>query len=334
MTRIRLTERQYRHAVSKGVISEVRYIDTDASRKKDWQDVYRQEPIDSNEKIRVFHGCELDDALNFARYGFTGGRRVPRRYSYEAGMNPHGLFVTTDLSIALKFCDRRNCAVMEFTANSDDLDTPVWNGNSSYFGQGSNPQPFGSKAARDVQKRNYQDDASKSEYAHVRNSANPALADRIFNDTEHQALFFGNLNANMIKRFWVKGSDGRYERLSRDEFVRKYSKYEISRGNGTAYDNEVEAKNKCYGPNDDFKSVEDAAMGYLRSWYGMKDPRKSPQFKQDYEMVVDSLREYIDNANSGRDWYVSGLCTLFYPKQLIQLFGQKWYDENVGEVWR
>ena len=37
------------------------------------------------------------------------------------------------------------------------------------------------------------------------NSDNPAISRKNFlMNCEHQALFVGNLNPNMIKRFWVK----------------------------------------------------------------------------------------------------------------------------------
>ena len=32
--------------------------------------------------------------------------------------------------------------ILEFTVKASDLETPVWNNSDSYFGQGSNPQPF------------------------------------------------------------------------------------------------------------------------------------------------------------------------------------------------
>ena len=98
-------------------------------------------------------------------------------------MNPKGLFVSTDFKKAMYFAyDTDTMVIMEFTVKSDDLDTPVWNDSFGYFGQCSNPQPFSSREEREKQKQAYQDSAKNSNDEYVRNSDNPAMAERIFNN--------------------------------------------------------------------------------------------------------------------------------------------------------
>jgi hypothetical protein len=71
---------------------------------------YKQEPIKNGESIRVFHGCNLETAINACINGLSGQVRVPRKYSYENCMNPKGLFVTTDFEvIASGAIDCPNC---------------------------------------------------------------------------------------------------------------------------------------------------------------------------------------------------------------------------------
>ena len=98
-----------------------------------------------------------------------------------------------------------------------------------FIGQGSNPQPFENRYEREKQKQEYQKASMNSEDEYVRKSDNPAMADRIFNNVEHQALFVGNLNPNQIKRFWVKKNGGSesYKPLSRKEFLKLYGNKEF-----------------------------------------------------------------------------------------------------------
>lgn len=200
-------------------INEVRYIDA-SSRYEDsynkskpyrdnYMDVYNQKPIRRNDTIRVYHGCTLKTALKAAIQGISGKEWVARTYSYESGMNPIGLFVTTDFNKAKDFStDNNTQVIMEFSVKGYQLDTPVWNGQGTYFGQGSNPQPFKNAKERTIQKREYNNeiefDNSDNYPEYVKKSWNPAMAARIFMNNEHQALFYGDLNPNMIKRFWVR----------------------------------------------------------------------------------------------------------------------------------
>jgi len=94
LKRIIITESQFKKLI------EVRYIDTSNKYKKDPYQTLNQEPIKNGESIRVFHGCDLETALNTAINGLSGQVRVPRTYSYENGMNPKGLFVTTEFKKA------------------------------------------------------------------------------------------------------------------------------------------------------------------------------------------------------------------------------------------
>lgn len=128
LKRIIITESQFKKLI------EVRYIDTSNKYKKDPYQTLNQEPIKNGESIRVFHGCDLETALNTAINGLSGQVKVPRTYSYENGMNPKGLFVTTDFKKAKYFAyDVDTMVIMEFTVKSDDLDTPVWNGSFGFY---------------------------------------------------------------------------------------------------------------------------------------------------------------------------------------------------------
>ena len=319
------------------LLNEVRYIDTSNRYKKDTRQVLNQEPIKNGESIRVFHGCSLETALNAAINGLSGQVRVSRTYSYENGMNPKGLFVSTDFKKAMYFAyDTDTMVIMEFTVKSDDLDTPVWNNSFGFFGQGSNPQPFSSRSEREQQKQAYQDDAKKSDDEYVRNSDNPAMAERIFNNVEHQALFVGNLNPNMIKRFWVKKNGGTesYVPLSRKEFLRKFGNKEFQESTYNGYKNyKVKRNIMPYLPNEDFVSIEDMIRKRLILFFKDKPRMRARYSDEEFENKIKEETEMYEtffvNAVQNKDYdelrhYFE---KMLYPKQLRQLFGNELYNE-------
>lgn len=329
---------------------EVRYIDTtlsqgydDIVRKKDWKQVYNQEPIKNNETIRVYHGCDLQTAVQIAIEGVSGKEWHPRKYSYEAGMNPVGLFVSTSFQVVKKFSNPFNggkeknaSVIIEFSAKASDLDTPVWNNSSSYFGQGSNPMPFKDKEERDKQKELYQSDALKSKYNYIKSSDNPAMAERIFDNSEHQALFIGDLSPNMIKRFWVQPmkrkdyywveANKEYIPMKRSEFLKEYGNQEFYI-NGTNNEYKKIKNTKLYLPNEDYDGIEGFAKRMEDKWaegnkYIEKEKREG---KYDYEARIKDKAERIEDFLKWNDY--DCLKDFLWPKQLIQLLGKEKYEE-------
>ena len=189
------------------------------------------EPIGKGEKIRVFHGTDIKTAIRIAKNGLSGKERTTRTYTYEYGMNPNGLFVTVDFYKAKEFgFHYDDQVIIEFTADSNDLDTPVWNGQDTYFGQFTNPQPFLDRAERTSQKLRYQRYAEVSWLPYISKSDNPAMAERIFNNDEHQALYYGDIRPNQIKRFWWRERGGKnYIPLSYKQFMEKFKIYKYDK---------------------------------------------------------------------------------------------------------
>lgn len=285
----------------------------------------------------MFHGCSLETALNAAINGLSGQIRIGRSYSYENGMNPKGLFVSPDFNISKNFAyDTDTMVIIEFTAKSDDLDTPVWNHSHSYFGQGSNPQPFSSREERDNQKQIYQDYAKNCRKEYISNSDNPAMAYTIFDDCEHQALFVGNLNPNMIKRFWIKKNGGSeaYIPLSRKQFLKIYGNREFQKSTYNGYENyKVKRNTMPYLPNEDFVSIEDMIRKRL-SLYFKDNPKLRAEYsdeeyedriKEETEMYETFFVDAVKNNNYDDLRHYFG--QLLYPKQLKQLFGDELYNE-------
>lgn len=342
-------------SISRKYIDEVRYIDTrdekynGAVHKKHWTEIYNQEPITDDSRIRVFHGCELKTACNIAINGTSGKTYHTRQYSYEAGMNPLGIFVTTDFETAKKFgVSNSGMAIIEFTAKGSDLETPVWNGQGSYFGQGSNPMPFSNSDERDAQKKQYRQDAlnTPDDYyyddkhqkrdismSHVRNSDKPEMADRIFNNTEHQALFVGDLNPNMIKRIWVKlpredgyvHSDDNYQPMSVREFIKKFKDKEWCEG--TDYKGNWKyskiRKEKLFYPNEDVKSFDDVID---RIWENEKN------YYNSREEVKQSLESFGMLQNPPSDNAYDLIKNELWPKQIIQLYGKEYFKNNFDRL--
>ena len=319
----------YLMGVIRKALHEVRYIDTSYDRKKNYNDVYNQEPIKNDETIRVFHGFDsIEDALIIAQYGTSGKSRHSRKFSYENGMNPNGLFVTTDFKVASDdFAYGKHRVVMEFSAKASDLDTPVWNSQDSYFGQYSNPQPFKTRDEREAQKQSYQDKARNSEYDYVKNSDNPAMAQNIFHNNEHQALFVGDLNPNMVKRFWVYDNENwRWNPYNRVQFLKRFGRDDISQQKMQTHQF---PDSKIFRPNDDFISYEDLLQKSADQFN-----REYPKFASDpkYMSTPEKLKPMYDSIFDKNNPDVGRISMLLYPKQIIQMFGIDFYRKYFNNL--
>lgn len=334
---IKLTENKLRNIIKESlttVLNEVRYISSypDFHDKQQYY-IHNEQPLKNGEKIRVFHGTDMYNALKFAKNGIDGTERANRRFSYETGMNPHGLFVTTSFNKATDFfgngTPHTGYVVLEFTVNTNDLESPVWNGQDTYFGQNSNPMPFRNKKERDIQKQRYNDKARTNtdddHFSIIKTSDNPALAKNIFSNNENQALFFGQINPNQIKRFWVKRKDNDY----------KWEKYNLSQflntfGNREEF-SEIK-KNKLYLPNEDFTSIEDMMERQMKHLKKLYDKRKeNGTLEKELQRYVNTFNEEIITDD---DMLYRFIKQNLYPKQAIQLIGQERYNKLMGEVWR
>ena len=337
------------------MVDEVRYIDTRDEKyngkihKNHWTDIYNQEPIKDDTRIRVFHGCELQTACEIAINGTSGKTYHPRQYSYESGMNPLGIFVTTDFETAKKFgVSNSGMAIIEFTAKGSDLESPVWNGQGSYFGQGSMPMPFKNGEERNAQKMQYRQDALniKDDYYyddkhnkrdismdHVRKSDKPEMADRIFNNGEHQALFMGDLNPNMIKRIWIKlphedgyvHSSDSYQPMSVREFLKQFKDKQWQDG----YDHKGKPryskihKEKLFYPNEDVKSFNDIVDRIFAT---------DRQYYKNKEEVEKMLNDWGMLQNPPSDNAYDIIKNELWPKQIIQLYGKDYFDKNFNRL--
>lgn len=333
--------------LSKRQINEVRYIDAanrDMTSQIDrkpyrnrWQEKYNQQPIKNNDKIRVFHGCSIKTALDICTNGTSGKEYHPRSYSYETGMNPLGIFVTVNFEKAKDFgYDTKAMCILEFTVKASDLETPVWNNSDSYFGQGSNPQPFRNADERKVQKDKYDNDArntSDDDYYdykkkkniiinkdYIRNSDKPSMAKNIFDNPEHQALFMGDLNPNMIKYVWVcEKGENQYKRYNEKDFLRRY----VSLLNNTGQ-NRLK-KEKIFNPNDSVKSW-DEVIGKL-----VKQDEGTP-WAMSREEVINSLNEFHIMDNPTSDFAIRYIKQIFWPRQIIQLYGKDFFNKNFNRL--
>ena len=201
-----------------------------------------------------------------------------------------------------------------------------------FIGQGSNPQPFKNRYEREKQKQEYQKVSMNSEDEYVRKSDNPAMADRIFNNVEHQALFIGNLNPNQIKRFWVKkNGDDTFIPLTRKEFYLKYGNSEIQTGY-TANDKSKVFREKAFLPNEDFTSIEDMVRRDLERHF-QRIPLARKRINVEERIKEDSIdyKNAIKDALESKNYDILYNFEHFlYPKQMKQLFGDEIYNELYG----
>lgn len=337
---IKITENQFNQ------LNEVRYVNA-ANRyqhsyiprpyRKDWSDVYNQEPIKNNESIRVFHGCNLKTALEICTKGTSGKVYHHRSYSYESGMNPLGIFVTVDFEKAKDFgYDTKAKCVLEFTVKASDLETPVWNGSDTYFGADTNPRPFANAEERKAQKAKYDknalnmDDFSYWDFiknkqitfdkSYIRNSDKPAMAQNIFNNTEHQALFMGDLNPNMIKYVWVKKSgENQYQRYVEKDFVRLFGKNKPKKdGRLSKYSESL------FNPNDNVESSKDI-INRILNLYSDENISKEDLYSNIKDMGL------TDNPPTS-DTAIDFLRRNVWPKQIIQAYGRDFFNQHFNRL--
>ena len=339
-------------------VNEVRYIDA-SSRYEDsynkskpyrnnYMDVYNQKPIRRNDTIRVYHGCTLKTALKAAIQGISGKEWVARTYSYESGMNPIGIFVTTDFNKAKDFStDNDAQVIMEFSVKGYQLDTPVWNGQETYFGQGSNPQPFKNAKERTIQKREYNNeiefDNSDNYPEYVKKSWNPAMAARIFMNNEHQALFYGDLNPNMIKRFWVRERKEGSKYIStldsfvpytRSQFIHHFKDTEFIENQWYNRDKDeyeydkrkITKGDKVFMPNEDFTSIDDLAMRIVQREKELFPKSVRNDIEKEKKFCLQGLNYYIKNGDN------EALLDYIWPKQLRQLYGEEEFENNYDRL--
>ena len=344
---------------------EVRYIDTRHSignkvSKSHWYDTSIQEPIMNGEKIRVFHGCSLKTAAEAVIKGLSGIERPSngRSYSYESGMNPLGLFVTVDFHKAKDFgYSSAGMCILEFTVDAIDLESPVWNGQDTYFGQGSNPMPFSNADERNAQKLNYREkamstpDETFSDFSidkngnrkykditiskgYIRDSSKPEMAKDIFDNYEHQALFMGDLNPNMIKRVWVKLRDRdendplryNYIPMSRKAFYKMVKNMEFYGDYGRR---EKIRNQKIFNPNDDVISKDNVAKKYWERF----DRMHGDSLEDTKQWLEDN--GFFDGEKLLYNTSMDYIRAILWPKQIIQLYGMdffKKYFDRLGQV--
>ena len=353
-----LTENWVRGVVREAllqIINEVRYIDTRYEKyngkihKNHWADAYNQEPIKNDDRIRVFHGCELKTACDIAINGTSGKSYHPRQYSYESGMNPLGIFVTTDFETAKKFGTANSgMAIIEFTAKASDLESPIWNGKDSYFGQGTMPIPFKNQDERNAQKMQYRQNAlnTKDDYYfddkhkrrdismnHIRQSDKPEMADRIFNNPEHQALFMGDLNPNMIKRIWVNlkqedgyvHSDKSYHPMTVKEFIKQFKDKEWHDGRDYRGNERYVKirKEKLFSPAETVKSFDDLIDRLYQ---------KNKKYYKDRNEAAKALQYSGMLQNPPADSAYNTIKRELWPKQIMQLYGKEYFQNNFDKL--
>jgi len=255
----------------------------------------RPVPLKDIDTITVYHGFYgADDALQAVRFGLSGQETARRLYSYESGNNPKGLFVTAMFRIAEKFA--RSGIIIEFSAKVSDLESPVWKG-GRYFIQGEQTKNFQDDEERERERQAQRDYATKSPEDFISQSDRPELSAMLYDSSERQALFVGNLDPNQIKRVWVHENrlfshrtNGHYVKMSPSEFVRKYSDVILKK-----YKQDQYSKEKWFKPNEDF-SFEHIAEIFGDRVRDIEETKRTilghPQFI--YPMLFPKQRRQLD----------------------------------------
>lgn len=222
-----------------------------------------QSPLKDNKTIRVYHGFnDAKDLANTLIHGLSGSRRAKRLYSYEASNNPRGLFVTIDFNAAKRF----GAYVIEFHAKVSDLEAPVWKG-GNYTIQGGYAQYYKDEDERKRDQAQLRKDQAQSPHKAISKSDRPDVAHRLFDYSENQALFTGDLNHNSIRAVWISSNPKRvsqtYKRYSPKQALRMIQKGELETAYG-AYSHEKNQTDDHHGYHlKQFKPREKASLAKL-----------------------------------------------------------------------
>lgn len=281
-------------------------------------DTYKEtDPIMDFDVIRVYHGFSnysADYAPIFAKFGLSGKIAIDRTYSYEYVNNPKGLFVTIDPKIAMNRFGSSGY-VIEFHTKVSDLEAPVWNSdNGGYFVQGQYTKGFDSDGDRELKRTKEREKYQVDLIPAVSKSDRPELAHWLIDGAERQALFTGDLNANMIRAFWVNDllitkqrTGGIWKRLSRLDFIKKYpiQKHQFVGNSKPEYsDKYYKAKEKVFRPTDNF------SIDAMLKIYGGGNTE---------EKLIDTLVKHYSDHD---------LLNFMYPKQITQFRNKYGYNKK------
>jgi hypothetical protein len=271
-------------------------------------DLHNQEPLRDTDTLRVYHGFySYNDVKEILKSGLSGKEKARRVYSYEAGNNPKGLFVTADFNVAKrKFAS--SGVIIEFTCKVSDLEAPVWAG-GRYFHQGEYAKSFTDWDWKKMTSKQREEEllrrrelAEKSEYEFIRNSDRPELAESLYNSSEYQALFIGDLDPNMIKYIWYKDKNNSmyneaWQKYTRKDFINKF-KIDTKIGNY-----------RVYYPKDDFNIDDFKRRVEEKETEGQKRKHKGELF-QNY------LKYYLDDDHCN-EYELKEFG--FFPKQIQEI---------------
>lgn len=308
--------------IFKKILKELRYLNYQ-------KDIEKNNYLRDNETISVFHGfAQLNQALIAIKFGLSGKERADRRFSYEYGNNPKGLFVSADINTIIRSHFAGSGIIIQFSTKVSNLESPVWVGGRSYFVQGEYTKSFKDENEREEQRLKNRERDKLSNYKTISKSDRPELAQVLFDNLEHQALFIGHLNPNMIKYVWVnenlminRKTSGSWKKMKQKDFIKKYfesnakSKKQIYNYktksweyNKPDYDDEYYRKEeKIFSPNDDFN------LNKVNLYF------KKHKFSIDSnEYTVFNLDTFLTRFYKNRI-YQDYIDRLFWPKQIEQI---------------
>jgi hypothetical protein len=312
------------HSEYCGEIEDVDEAITYNSRKQNGGFNLYNKPLKDTDVLRLYHGFyDSHHAIEFCKYGVSGKSFANRNYSYESNNNPYGLFVTLDFNVAKQFSSPvgNTAVIIEFQTSANNLEAPIWPG-GSYTVQGQysqywNGDTFKDKMLDRERGRGETKDkilqSTNPDLVYIKQSDRPELAFSLFNTSEAQALFIGDLNPNMIRAVWVyEGTSspkhGTFSRFSVKDFLKKYE-FKLTVKNS-------KSGNKVYKPNEEWSGFNDFVIRYAKH--------------NDYDMDwVKSIVSDIDlNTTNGKRIWLHQMETSLWPKQLKQAIQDLKLDTN------
>ncbi|RYF10894.1 MAG: hypothetical protein EOO77_20575 [Oxalobacteraceae bacterium] len=279
------------------------------------------QPLKAGDTVRVFHGFrDKPDAIDACLHGLSGKERANRVYSYEFDNNPKGLFVTLSFKVAGEF----GGTIIEFVADSGDLEAPVWPGGSytvqgqmaQYFGHGAKGRANRNKRRRDARAETEKDFAGRPDpeyWQHVTNSDDMLTANMLLNSREYQALFVGDLHPKQIVAVYTRDQnsyDSPYTRHTVEEFIQ---------GNPADPKRHSPKGDRLFSPNEPFNG--DAFIQRINERFGGRNDR-------DMEPTLKGLWAEVVKSKERVRTFMSYFENFLWPKQYTDAI--RWMKSRWG----
>ena len=151
------------------------------------------------------------------------------------------------------------------------------------------------------------------------------MAQYVFDNMEHQALFMGDLNPNMIKYVWVKeNGEQQYQKYTEKDFLKKYNKATTVSKGDVRQKRLQRSQNKLFSPNDNVSSWNDVVNRII-------ERDKGTPWELSKDEIINFFNE-MEIMTKPSEFAIDYLKRNLWPKQIIQLYGRDFFNKYFNRL--